>query len=154
MRCNYSESPFLQNWGRILIWINIDFIKIYGHTIYKTDFSNDFPFKHICVHILCRFSDTGIIMTSPRPLLCMWHTKPCMDFPQKARFATSRFGTSLVNFGFMMYQNQIIYVIIGFKHDSGATRISQCTRRYAPRALTDPWGLFMPPILQCMIHHA
>ena len=66
MRRNYSESSFLQNWVRILIKINIDFIKIYRHTIYKTDYSNDFPFKHICFHILCRFSDTGIIMTSQK----------------------------------------------------------------------------------------
>ena len=64
MRRNHLESSFLQNRARILIWININFIKIYRHTIYKTDYSNDFPFNHICVHILCRFSDTGIIMTS------------------------------------------------------------------------------------------
>ena len=66
MRDNFSESSFLQNWARILFWINIDFIKIYRHTIHKTDYSNDFPFKHICVDILCRFSDTGLIMTSQR----------------------------------------------------------------------------------------
>ena len=66
MRRNYSENSFLQNWAIILIWINTDFIKIYRHTIYKKDYSSDFPFKQICVHILCRFSDTGIIMTSQR----------------------------------------------------------------------------------------
>ena len=66
MRRNYSESSFLQNWARILIRINIDFIEIYRRTIYKTDFLNDFTFKHICVHTLCRFSDTGIIMKSQR----------------------------------------------------------------------------------------
>ena len=32
--------------------------------MYKTDYSNYFPFKHICVQILCKFTDTGIIMTS------------------------------------------------------------------------------------------
>ena len=66
MRRIFSESSFLQNWATILIWINIDFIKIYRHTIYKTEYSNDFPYKHICIHILCRFSDTGIIMMSQR----------------------------------------------------------------------------------------
>ena len=66
MRRNYSENSFLQNWAIILIWINTDFIKIYRHIIYKKDYSSDFPFKHICAHILCRFSDTGIIMTSQR----------------------------------------------------------------------------------------
>ena len=38
MRRNYPESSFLHNWARILIRINIDFIEIYRHTIYKTDF--------------------------------------------------------------------------------------------------------------------
>ena len=38
----------------------------YLHIIYKTDYSHYFPLTHICVHILCRFSDTGIIMTSQR----------------------------------------------------------------------------------------
>ena len=66
MRRNYSENSFLQNWAIILIWINTDFIKIYRHTIYIKDYSSDFPLKQICVHILCRFSDTGIIMTSQR----------------------------------------------------------------------------------------
>ena len=80
IRPNYSEIYFLQNWVRILIWIIIDFIKIYRHIIYKTDYSNYFSFKHICVHILCRFSDTGIIMT--KALLCTWPTKPCIDFIQ------------------------------------------------------------------------
>ena len=66
IRRNYSESYFLQIWARITIWIIIDFIKNYRHKIYKTDYSNYFQFTHICVHILCRFSDTEIIMTSQR----------------------------------------------------------------------------------------
>ena len=61
---NYSESYFLQNWARILIWIISDLIKNYRHIIKEIDCSNYFPFKYICVHILCRFSDTWIIMTS------------------------------------------------------------------------------------------
>ena len=44
----------------------IDFIKNYRHIIYKPDYQNYVPFKNICVHNLCRFSDTGIIMTSQR----------------------------------------------------------------------------------------
>ena len=65
IRRNYSES-YLQNWARILIWIIIDLIKNYRHIIKKTEYSNYFPCKYICVHILSRFSDTGIIMTSQR----------------------------------------------------------------------------------------
>ena len=64
IRRNYSERYFLQNWARILIWIIIDLIKNYRHIIKKPDYSNYFPSKYICVHILCRFIDTGIIMTS------------------------------------------------------------------------------------------
>ena len=66
LRRNYSESYFLQNRTRILIWIIIDFIKNDRHIIYKTDYSNYFQFKHICIHILWRMSDTGIIMMSQR----------------------------------------------------------------------------------------
>ena len=40
--------------------------KNYRHIIYKTDSQNYVPFKNICVHNFCRFSDTGIIMTSQR----------------------------------------------------------------------------------------
>ena len=32
----------------------------------KIDYSNSFPIKHICVNILRKFSDTGIIMASQR----------------------------------------------------------------------------------------
>ena len=101
MQRNHSESSFLQNWSRILIWINTDFIKIYRHTNYKTDYSKDFPFKHICVHILCRFSDTGIIMTSQRRC----YARDLQNHQQifnNAWFATSRFNSSLVNFGFII----------------------------------------------------
>ena len=60
IRRNYSEHYFFQSWARILIWIIIDFIQNYRHIIYKRDYSKYFPFKHIGVHTLCRFSDTGI----------------------------------------------------------------------------------------------
>ena len=79
---NYSESYVLQNWARILIWIVIDFIKNYWHIIFKTDYQNYVPFKNICVHNLCRFSDTGIIMTSQRRCYARDLEKPCIDFLQ------------------------------------------------------------------------
>ena len=37
---------------------------------------------------------------------------------------------------------------------SEVTPIRQCTRCYAPRALTDSRGPFMPPISQCTVQHA
>ena len=40
-----------------------------------------------------------------------------IEFIKISWFATSRFGTSLVNFGFIIYQKQTIHVIIGWKHD-------------------------------------
>ena len=80
---NYSESYFLQNQVRIHIWIINDFIKNYRHIIYKRGYWHYFPFTHICIHILCRFSDTGIILTSQRHCYaCTWPTKLCIDFPQ------------------------------------------------------------------------
>ena len=104
IRPNYSEIYFLQNWVRILIWIIIDFIKIYRHIIYKTDYSNYFSFKHISVHILCKFSDTGIIMTLHRRCYARDLQNHAYIF-YNAWFATSRFGTSLANFGFVMYHS-------------------------------------------------
>ena len=134
MRRNYSESSFLQNWARILIWININFIKIYRRTIYKTDYSNEFQFINICVHILCRFSDTGIIMTSQRRCYARDIQNHAYIF-HNAWFATSRFGTSPVNFGFIMYQNQIIHVIIGFKHDASCTVRSEALRGHSDTSM-------------------
>ena len=78
-------------------------------------------------------------------------------------YATSRFGTSLVNFGFIMYQNQIIHVIIGFKHDVSCIVRSEALRgqtgtsmHSAPRASCIDWSScpLGPPISQCTIHHA
>ena len=134
MRRNYSKSYFLKNWASILIWINIDFIKIYRHTIYKTDHSNNFPFKHICVHILCRFSDTGIIMTSQRRCYARDLHNHALIF-HNVWFATSRFRTLLLNFGFIMHQKQIIHVIIGFKHDVSCIVRSEAHRGHENQSM-------------------
>ena len=134
MRRNYSENSLLQNWAIILIWIYTDFIKIYRHTIYIKDYSSDFPFKQICVHILCRFSDTGIIMTSQKRCYARDLQNHALIFYNEW-FATSRFGTSLVNFGFIMYQNQIIHVIIGFKHDVSCIVRSEALRGHSDTSM-------------------
>ena len=132
MRRNHSESSFLQNWAIILIWINTDFIQIYRHTIYN--YSSDFPFKHVCVHTLCRFSDIGIIMTSQRRCYARDLQNHAKIF-YNAWFATSRFGTSLVNFCVIMYQNQIIHVIIGFKHDVSCNVRSEALRGHSDTSM-------------------
>ena len=73
-------------------------------------------FTYICVYSLRRFSDTGIIMTSQR---CC-HARDSQNQAQifyNARFATACLGNWLAEFGFVVYENELIHVIIGFKHD-------------------------------------
>ena len=48
----------------------------------------------------------------------------------------------------------MMYRALWDRRHEGATRISQCTRRVAPSALTYPSGPWVPPISQCTIHHA
>ena len=48
----------------------------------------------------------------------------------------------------------MMYRALWDRRHEGATRISQCTRRVGPSALTYPSGPWVPPISQCTIHHA
>ena len=48
----------------------------------------------------------------------------------------------------------MMYRALWDRRHEGATRISQCTRRVAPSALTYSSGPWVPPISQCTIHHA
>ena len=48
----------------------------------------------------------------------------------------------------------MMYRALWDRRHEGATRISQCTRRVAPSALTYPSGPWVPPISQCTINHA
>ena len=152
IRRNYSERYFLQNWARILIWIIIDLIKNYRHIIKKRTIRiishlNIFAFI-FCVDLLTPESlwrHKGVAMH-----VTYKTTKPCIDFlrcmirhPPLRNFAC-KFRLLNVSKPNNSCHNRI----------SGATRIRQCTRRYAPRALTDPRGPFVPPISQCTTHHA
>ena len=137
---NHPGSYFLQNGARIRIWFITDLNKNYRCMIYT---KWTFPFTHICIYVLCRFSDTRILMMSQR------HCYPCD--PQNhawifynAWIIIFRFGTSFANFGFVMYQIQIIHVMIRFKHDvlctvrleaSRATRIRHWVILVAPSCL-------------------
>ena len=121
----------------IHIWNPTNLIWIYWHIICKTKLSKYLPFTHICIYSLCQFSDTGIIMTSQRPC----HARDSQNHAYifyNARFVTARFGDSLADFCFAMYQNELIHVIIILKHDVAcigdrrhkvASRISQCEGR-------------------------
>ena len=68
--------------------------------------------------------------------------------------ATSEVSLQLVQSPTLLKDLSMMYRALWDRRHEGATRIRQCTRRYAPRALTDPRGPFVPPISQCTIHHA
>ena len=68
--------------------------------------------------------------------------------PVGAAPTTSQRLTSLFKDLSMMYR------ALWDRRHEGATRISQCTRRVAPSALTYSSGPWVPPISQCTIHHA
>ena len=130
---------FLTQLTRIRIWNIISIIDNYRHIIWKTNLSNYLPITHICVFSLYRFSDIGIIITSQRRFHACDPQNHAYIF-YNTRFVAARFGNLLPDFGFVMYLNEFIHVIIGFKHDvpalwdrrhSGTTRIRRCTRRYA-----------------------
>ena len=139
----YCCMLFLIQLTRLCIWNIINFIENYRHIIYKTKLCNYLPFTHSCVHSLCRFSVTGIITTSQRR--CHARDTPNRAYIfYNARFFATRFGNSLADVGFVMYQHELTDAIIGCKHDVpfivrsealGATR----TRR----VLTDPHGPFV-----------
>ena len=108
---------FLTELNRILIWIIIDFIKKYRHIIYKTDYLNHFPIKHVvfifCVDLVTPESlwrHKGVAMRVVYKTMHRWFST-IHDSPPSAS------ELHLKYFGFVMYQKQIIHVIIGFKHD-------------------------------------
>ena len=105
--CNYCASYFMCS------WIKINFIDNYRHIICNSDLSNHLPFIHICVYSLWRINDTGIIMTSQRRCHARDSQNHAYIF-NNARFVAARFGNSLADCGFVMYQNELIHVIIGF----------------------------------------
>ena len=114
----------------------------------KINFPKYFPFTHVCIHILCRFSGNGIILMSQRHCYAR-DPRNNASISFEALFLIARFWTALANFGFVKYYNHLIHVMIGFKHDVPcigrlealrATQIRQSTQRYAPCALTDSCG--------------
>ena len=101
-------------------------------------FTNDHypPFTHICVNSLCRFSETSIIMTSQRRC----HARDSQNYVyifNNTRFVDTRFVNSLADFGFVMYQNELIYVIIGFKHGVPCIARSKALRGHSHTSCTN-----------------
>ena len=76
----------------------------------------------------------------------------------KSRFMCKHNDPDLISNWFchqsLLKDLSMMYRALWDRRHEGATRIRQCTQRYAPRALTDPRGPFVPPISQCTIHHA
>ena len=85
-----------------------------------------FSFTHICVHIVCRFSDTRTFMTPQNR--CYARDPKIQKKIYKAWFATSRIITSLANSGSVIYQSHMINVIIEIKHDVPCIVRSQALR--------------------------
>ena len=68
-RVNLFRKLFLTQLTRILIWATIFFIENYKPTICIIILWKYFPFTHMSIHIMNRYSDTRIIMTSKRRCL-------------------------------------------------------------------------------------
>ena len=107
---------FLTQPTRFRVWNIINLIEKCHHIICKTNLLHYLLSTHICVYSFCRFSDTSIIMTSQRRC----HARDSQNHAYifyTARVVAAHFGNSLPDFGIVMYQNELIHVIIEFKHD-------------------------------------
>ena len=165
---------------RVCVWNVINFVENYPGIFYITNLSKHFPFTQISVGVLCRFSGTGIIMTSHKS--CMWPTKPCtyilkcMFLHRPLRKFVSKY--QLCNASkptYSCHQGPLGYVPASKVRGAntvptwvlpapGGPHIDpmnlairgQCTRCYTRLVcwLTDPRGPFVSSISQCMVQHA
>ena len=88
----------------------------------------------------------------PRSLSAYGFTRPQWGKRNLAHW--TRFPVFPVHAAHMVKDLSMMYRALWDRRHEGATRISQCTRRVAPSALTYPSGPWVPPISQCTIHHA
>ena len=109
---NYRMQLFCM----LFIWNIMNFIEIIWHINCKTNLWNYFPFTHICI-IVCVDLVTPASVWRHKALPRTWLAKSCIDFFIQCTIRRTNFGNSLANFGFVMYQNELTYVIIGFNHD-------------------------------------
>ena len=99
-------GPLLLTWSdsstRILVWLLLFFLNdAQICTLHKKP-------NILQMHTYCR-SSQRLCYTRNRQIHVYIHNN--------ARFTTASFGTFLANFGFAIDQNQLIYVIIWFRHD-------------------------------------
>ena len=90
-------------------------MEIYQGITYITNLQKWFPFTHICVH---KFVEIEWHRNHNDTTVCCYTHGPQnhAHIFYHAWFATLRLGTSLANFGFALYQNQLIHVIRWFKN--------------------------------------
>ena len=92
-----STKLFVTKLNRVRIWNIINVIEIYWRITYKHNFAKYFLSTHICVHIC-------VDLVIPRNFYKVW-------------FALVGFRILLANSGVVKYQNHLIHLVIGFKHD-------------------------------------
>ena len=77
------------------------------HEIWKKNIKiQTFTYLAITMTQLRNYHRHGFL--NPKAQCCIFHN---------ARFTTARFGTSLENLGFVIYQNRLLHVMIVFKYD-------------------------------------
>ena len=86
--------------------------------------------------------------------VAMHVTYKTMQIFYNAWFASSRFGISLANFGFVMYQNQIIHVIIGFKHDVSCIVRSEARRGHEDQLVHEARSAECTDVSEWPLSHA
>ena len=121
-----------------------DYIRIF----YSTSSPKYFPFTEICVHILRRYIDTGIKMMSWKPHYARDQLNRASIFYNARQRLLQNFICQY--FGFVMYQNQVNHVKVGFKHDVLSIIMrSEALRWFLDTSCTD----FIPVAPSCLRAH-
>ena len=105
MWCNNWASYFLPIWPEFVFGISL---------FCKTVFPKYFPFTHICIHMLCWFSDTGIMTSQSVDLDVTQKTMYIFLAMTNSQSFDSEFSSSNpASYGIKM---KSIDIILGFKH--------------------------------------
>ena len=88
-------------------------IENYQVSIQKINLAKYFPFTYFCIKMLYKFSEIVIIMMSQSFAMHVVYFI-IHKFFYNAWLATTYFRTSVADFGCIMYENQLLHVVIGF----------------------------------------
>ena len=108
----------------------------------------------ISIKMSPKFVPRGPISKIPALFQIMAWRRPGDKPLSEAMLVASLGLNELILVSGMIKDLSMMYRALWDRRHEGATRISQCTRRVAPSALTYPSGPWVPPISQCTIHHA